>query len=333
MSAWFPESAVALRERAEASLGRLAEPAVTVRRVLEVLREDGLLEPVGDWWAPLVLAEAAAELLTPLQAAAVAAHAGIAVPALAAAAAGAAHGDAPVEEARAVGYPLDGDGVDVRQVTDGVRLSGTHEGFAAADELHSFLLPVPGPAATRLVAVVPATAAGVRVVGATAVRLDGVFVRSRSLLPVDRRHLGTARLWLAAYEVAAARRLLARTRRHAGERRSFGRPLWEHQAVQLRIADLVAQADGARRLVHHAARTAEPAEPAEPALVAAAEAEASRLLRETAVQCQHLHGAAGYLAGQPAQHLLLGARVLSAKRRVDQRARTALAAARGWADE
>ncbi|MGH3392914.1 MAG: acyl-CoA dehydrogenase family protein [Actinomadura sp.] len=334
-AAWFPGPALPLRERVAAGLGRLGPDGVTVRRVVEALGEEGLsrARARGDWWAPVVLAEVAAELLTPVQAAAVAAHFEIAVPALAAAPEHDARGGDPVAEGiRVVGYPLGRGEVAVRRVASGVRLTGTYKGFAAAGELHSFLLPVPRSTATQRVAVVNATSVGVRVVAPTGVVLSKVFVQHCCLLPVDREYLASARLWLAAYEVAAARQLLEQTRRHTNVRRSFGQPLWEHQAVQLRIADLVAQADGTRRLVHHAARSLSEAT-ATPELIAAAEVNASRLLRETAVHCQHLYGAAGYLAGQRSQQLLLEARVLSATRQVDQTARAAIAAARGWADE
>jgi alkylation response protein AidB-like acyl-CoA dehydrogenase len=42
--------------------------------------------------------------------------------------------------------------------------------------------------------------------------------------------------------------------RYAQERQAFGKPIWQHQAVQLKLADMVTQVEGARRLLEQAAR-------------------------------------------------------------------------------
>ena len=48
----------------------------------------------------------------------------------------------------------------------------------------------------------------------------------------------------AAFEAALA---------YAKERVAFGKPIFEHQAVQFRLADMATQVEAARQLVHHAA--------------------------------------------------------------------------------
>ena len=42
--------------------------------------------------------------------------------------------------------------------------------------------------------------------------------------------------------------------RYAQERTAFGKPIWEHQAIQLKLADMATQVEGAKRLIENAAR-------------------------------------------------------------------------------
>ena len=42
--------------------------------------------------------------------------------------------------------------------------------------------------------------------------------------------------------------------RYAQERSAFGKPIWQHQAIQLKLADMVTQVEGAKRLIEAAAR-------------------------------------------------------------------------------
>ena len=42
--------------------------------------------------------------------------------------------------------------------------------------------------------------------------------------------------------------------RYAQERSAFGKPIWQHQAIQLKLADMVTQVEGAKRLIENAAR-------------------------------------------------------------------------------
>jgi alkylation response protein AidB-like acyl-CoA dehydrogenase len=42
--------------------------------------------------------------------------------------------------------------------------------------------------------------------------------------------------------------------RYAQERSAFGKPIWEHQAIQLKLADMVTQVEGAKKLIESAAR-------------------------------------------------------------------------------
>ena len=42
--------------------------------------------------------------------------------------------------------------------------------------------------------------------------------------------------------------------RYAQERSAFGKPIWNHQAIQLKLADMATQVEGAKRLIEQAAR-------------------------------------------------------------------------------
>jgi alkylation response protein AidB-like acyl-CoA dehydrogenase len=42
--------------------------------------------------------------------------------------------------------------------------------------------------------------------------------------------------------------------RYAQERTAFGKPIWQHQAIQIKLADMVTQVEGAKRLIEEAAR-------------------------------------------------------------------------------
>jgi alkylation response protein AidB-like acyl-CoA dehydrogenase len=42
--------------------------------------------------------------------------------------------------------------------------------------------------------------------------------------------------------------------RYAQERSAFGKPIWQHQAIQLKLADMATQVEGAKRLIENAAR-------------------------------------------------------------------------------
>ncbi|MDX6742409.1 acyl-CoA dehydrogenase family protein [Actinocorallia sp. A-T 12471] len=106
--------------------------------------------------------------------------------------------------------------------------------------------------------------------------------------------VGVAR---AAYEAALA---------HTGTRTSWGRPLREHQAVALALAEMAVELRTARLLVHDAAAALDAkADPSELALVVPA---AKTRAVDAAISCaQHavrLHGATGVTAGSAPERLL-----------------------------
>lgn len=66
--------------------------------------------------------------------------------------------------------------------------------------------------------------------------------------------LELGRINVAARGAGIAEGALQHALRYAQERSAFGKPIWNHQAIQLKLADMVTQVDGAKRLIEQAAR-------------------------------------------------------------------------------
>jgi len=66
--------------------------------------------------------------------------------------------------------------------------------------------------------------------------------------------LELGRINVAARGTGIAEGALMLSLRYAQERNAFGKPICEHQAVQLKLADMVTQVEGAKRLIEQAAR-------------------------------------------------------------------------------
>jgi alkylation response protein AidB-like acyl-CoA dehydrogenase len=66
--------------------------------------------------------------------------------------------------------------------------------------------------------------------------------------------LELGRINVAARGTGIAEGALKLALRYAQERSAFGKPIWQHQAVQLKLADMVTQVEGAKRLIEQAAR-------------------------------------------------------------------------------
>ena len=61
------------------------------------------------------------------------------------------------------------------------------------------------------------------------------------------------RIGIGAQSIGMARAAFEAALHYAKERVAFGKPIFEHQAVQFRLADMATQIEAARQLVHHAA--------------------------------------------------------------------------------
>jgi len=93
-----------------------------------------------------------------------------------------------------------------------------------------------------------------------AIRFDGVFVPDELRLGAEGAGYGIAlsnleagRIGIAAQCIGMAQSALDIAIDYARDRKSFGKPILEHQAVGFRLADQAARLEAARHLVLHAA--------------------------------------------------------------------------------
>jgi alkylation response protein AidB-like acyl-CoA dehydrogenase len=66
--------------------------------------------------------------------------------------------------------------------------------------------------------------------------------------------LELGRINVAARGAGIAEGAMLRALRYSQERSAFGKPIWNHQAIQFKLADMVTQVESARRLIEQAAR-------------------------------------------------------------------------------
>jgi acyl-CoA dehydrogenase len=138
---------------------------------------------------------------------------------------------------------------------------------------------------------------------------DGVLVGPGQVLGEPgagfRVAMGTLDLFrpsVGAFAIGMARAALQLTAEYALERRTFGRPLAEHQAIAHRLADLQAQTEAARLLVHQAAM-AHDAGRADPSVAAMAKLVATEVAQAAVDAAVQFHGAIALEQGHPLEHL------------------------------
>jgi butyryl-CoA dehydrogenase len=116
------------------------------------------------------------------------------------------------------------------------------------------------------------------------------------------------RIGIAAQSVGMARAALEAALAYAKERESFGQPLFSHQAVQFRLADMATQLEAARQLVWHAAALKDAGQPCltEAAMAKLFASEAAERICSAALQ---IHGGYGYLSDFPVERIYRDVRV------------------------
>ncbi|MGH2895022.1 MAG: acyl-CoA dehydrogenase family protein [Solirubrobacteraceae bacterium] len=108
---------------------------------------------------------------------------------------------------------------------------------------------------------------------------------------MDALELG--RVNVAARGVGLAQRALELALKYAQERRAFGKPIAEHQAIQFKLADMATQVEAARLLTHQAARMKDAGERSD-IEAGMAKLFASETGRMCAEECLRIHGGYGY---------------------------------------
>ena len=116
------------------------------------------------------------------------------------------------------------------------------------------------------------------------------------------------RIGIAAQSVGMARAAFEAALGYAKERESFGQPLFSHQAVQFRLADMATQLEAARQLIWHAASLKDAGQPCltEAAMAKLFASEAAERICSAALQ---IHGGYGYLNDFPVERIYRDVRV------------------------
>jgi len=116
------------------------------------------------------------------------------------------------------------------------------------------------------------------------------------------------RIGIAAQAVGMARAAFEAALVYAKDRESFDQPLFDHQAVQFKLADMATQIEAARQLVWHAASMKDADVPC---LKEAAMAKlfASEMAEKVCSDAIQIHGGYGYLADFPVERIYRDVRV------------------------
>ncbi len=121
-------------------------------------------------------------------------------------------------------------------------------------------------------------------------------------------NLESGRINVAAQATGVARSALEAALAYAHERRSMGKPLFEHQAINFRLADMATQIEAARQLYLHAARLRSAGQPCirEASMAKLFASEMAERVCSDAIQ---IHGGYGYVADFPVERLWRDVRV------------------------
>jgi alkylation response protein AidB-like acyl-CoA dehydrogenase len=122
------------------------------------------------------------------------------------------------------------------------------------------------------------------------------------------RILDKGRVGIAAFSVGIAQAALEASIRYARERRQFGHPIADFQAIQLKIADMATQTEAARLLAWRAAAMADAGRP-HTAESSMAKLFASEVAVEVALEAVQVHGGYGYLKDYPVERYLRDAKI------------------------
>ncbi|MCB1917234.1 MAG: acyl-CoA dehydrogenase family protein [Rhodocyclaceae bacterium] len=121
-------------------------------------------------------------------------------------------------------------------------------------------------------------------------------------------NLEAGRIGIAAQSVGMARAALDAAVAYAHERETFGKPIFEHQAVAFRLADMATRLEAARQLVWHAASLKDAGHPC---LKEASMAKlfASEIAEQVCSDAIQIHGGYGYVTDFPVERIYRDVRV------------------------
>jgi acyl-CoA dehydrogenase len=113
---------------------------------------------------------------------------------------------------------------------------------------------------------------------------------------------------VASGAVGVARRALEECIKYAKERETFGQPIWQHQAIGHKIADMAMNIEAARLLVYQAAWMVDHGVE-NPKLIAMAKAFAADMAMKVTVDAVQVFGGYGYMREYPVEKLMRDVKV------------------------
>jgi butyryl-CoA dehydrogenase len=121
-------------------------------------------------------------------------------------------------------------------------------------------------------------------------------------------NLEAGRIGIAAQAVGMARAAFEAALSYARERETFGKPIFEHQAISFRLADMATQIEAARQLTWHAASLRDAGLPC---LKEASMAKlfASEMAERVCSDAIQIHGGYGYVTDFPVERIYRDVRV------------------------
>ena len=116
------------------------------------------------------------------------------------------------------------------------------------------------------------------------------------------------RIGIASQAVGMARAAFEAALAYAKDRVSFGQPIFQHQAVQFKLAEMATQIEAARQMIHHAAALKDAGRPClkEAAMAKLLASEMAERVCSDAIQ---VHGGYGYVSDFPVERIYRDVRV------------------------
>ena len=208
-----------------------------------------------------------------------------------------------------------GDAVNARRHGDGWALGGLAAFVDNAERGAVFLVLARDPDgdtgcflverdAHRLGLSAPHTTLGARGLGACDLVFDGVLVDESARLADRATQAAGAliRLALAATAVGLAQAAFEAALRYSQQRSAFGQPICQHQAVQLKLADMATGITAARLLTYRAAERLD-TDPHDDIALSMAKVEASEMAAMVTLEAMRIHGGYGYTREFPVERL------------------------------
>jgi alkylation response protein AidB-like acyl-CoA dehydrogenase len=137
---------------------------------------------------------------------------------------------------------------------------------------------------------------------------DALLGRENDGFKIAMAALDGGRIGIACQAIGISRAALAESVRYAKDRRTFGVPIAEHQAIQWKLADMKTAIEAAHALAMHAAWLKEAGRPFTQA-AATAKVFASEAAIRVCNDAVQIHGGYGYIRELPAERHLRDARV------------------------